>query len=294
MDALTYIIALMTAIVFSWVGYFLGNLFPVFGKAKKQAEARKAAGESNPVSASISQSTKKVVDWLLERDENPEPTEESSELEAAEMDADREEPKVIAGAPAQVLDQVGKDPLVLWHGRKERKIFAQFRDDLIDLDTELTPEQHGSLSMLLVDLQERVGLSATLRDAISERADKVFKEHARSQRLPPKEPEVKPPSFNPIKSLVNYVQADIPKIDTTASIPDQINAYLQEIIKGTALDGRGVSMAEWPNRGTVFIVGVDVYEDIHKIPDAEIRQAIRQAVEQWEKVQDERWGEEGS
>jgi hypothetical protein len=294
MDALTYIVALMTAIVFGWIGYFLGNLFPVFGKAKKQAESRKAAGESNPVTASISQSTKKVVDWLLEREEDPETPEEFSDHKEAESDAVSAEAKRIAATPPQVLDQVGSELLILWHGRKERKIFAQLKDDLVDLDDDLTPEQHGSLSMLLVDLQERVGLSATLRDAISERADKVLKEHARSQRLPPKEQEVKSPSFNPIKSLVNYVQADIPKIDTTASIPDQINTYLQEIIKGTPLDGRGVSMAEWPNRGTVFIVGVDVYEDIHKIPDAEIRQAIRRAVEQWEKGQDERWGEEGS
>ena len=32
MDALTYIVAMMAALVFGWVGYFLGNFFPVFTK----------------------------------------------------------------------------------------------------------------------------------------------------------------------------------------------------------------------------------------------------------------------
>ena len=50
---------------------------------------------------------------------------------------------------------------------------------------------------------------------------------------------------------------------------------------------KGVLMADWPNRGVVFIVGVDVYDDIHKIPDSEIRFAIRTAVKKWEESQEE-------
>ncbi len=99
---------------------------------------------------------------------------------------------------------------------------------------------------------------------------------------PKKDEEVKPPSFNPLKTIVNFVQSDIPAIDSAASIPDQINTILQEMIAGTRLEKRGISMAEWPNRGAVFIVGVDVYEDIHKIPDPDVRVAIRDAVKKWE------------
>ena len=297
MDALTYIIALMAAIVAGWIGYFLGNFFPVFGKAKRIKDANKAVGRPMADISPLRQTTKRMMDWLLEREEE-------------EDDEDAAEPQSAAGEEAEGFDQalagaqktaalppemigvpqaLDDDALVVWHDRRKKKIMARIKDNLVDLDRDLTPSQHGALSLLLVDLQERVGLSATLRDAIAKETDKVFTEKQRKGSLDAvkKEEELKPPSFNPLKSFVNYVQADAPRIEHKPdSIPAQVNAILQEMIEGTPLADKGVSMADWPNRGTVFIVGINVYDEIHKIPDPEIRMAIRNAVKQWEASQE--------
>lgn len=310
MDALTYIIAFMAAIVALWVGYFIGNYFPVFGKAKRIKDANKTVGRTVKSVKPPSQIGKRIMDWLLEREEVGDLMEESASdealleeaLEGAESAPEGVSTDVPPGVPASspvpsqplgpadlvdVPEGFDPDSVVLWHDRRRMKIVARIKDQMVDIDDELTQSQHGALSMLLVDLQERVGLSATLRDAIASGTDKAFAKTERKKLIPKKDGEVKPPSFNPLKTIVNYVQSDIPEIDSTASIPDQINAILQKSIAGTPLEKRGVSMAEWPNRGAVFIVGVDVYEDIHKIPDPDVRTAIREAVKKWEQIQEE-------
>ena len=297
MDALTYIIAFMVAILAGWAGYFLGNFFPVFGKAKKRKETHKAAGKPLADLTPLKQVGKKALDWLLEREEESDIL-EADEAEAEESGEEEETQQAAPSLPAEVYPQgielaelpleIEEDATLLWHDRQTKKIKARIKDEVVDLDDELTSKQHGELSLLLVDLQERIGLSATLRDAIAKETDKVFKDKQRKVNIPGKEEEVKPPSFNPLRSFVNYVQADAPKIEEKSrSIPEQVNEILQEMIEDTPLAEKGVSMAEWPNRGAVFIVGIDVYEDIHKIPDPEVRTAIRNAVKAWESTQED-------
>jgi len=306
MDALTYIVAMMAALVFGWVGYFLGNFFPVFGKAKKLKQANQAMGRKmvdvdvDPVKANV----QKAIDWLLERDldessEQKEGAEKTTPQTFSEESKDvSEESDLVNITPEsgtiprvvyvnELPPQIGEGALVLWHDKRRKKLVARVDNELVDLDTGLSTKQHAALSMLLVDLQERVGISATLREAIAEDTDKVIAEKDRQRLVPPKEEELQRPSFNPIKSFVNYVQADIPKLnDAPESIPDQINEILQDLIKGTPLESKGILMADWPNRGVVFIVGVDVFDDIHKIPDSDIRFAIRTAVKKWEESQE--------
>ena len=303
MDALTYIVAMMAALVFGWIGYFLGNFFPVFGKAKKLKQANQAAGRKmvdvdlDPVKSNV----QKAIDWLLERDLGDRdlgPEELNRASTSIERNLEEESDRVNitpeSGTIPRVVyvnelpPQIGEGALVLWHDKRRKKLVARVDDELVDLDTGLSSKQHGALSMLLVDLQDRVGISATLKEAIAEGTDKVIAEKDKQRRVPPKEEELQKPSFNPLRSFVNYVQADAPKLeDSPESIPDQINEILQDIIKDTPLEKKGVLMADWPNRGVVFIVGVDVYDDIHKIPDSEIRFAIRTAVKKWEESQEE-------
>jgi hypothetical protein len=164
---------------------------------------------------------------------------------------------------------------------------AEIDGDVIDLSGELTPEQHSRLSIVLIDLQEKVGVSAVLKAALSDKVDEVTAEKDKERATPKPEPEPVQP-INPIKSFLNYIQADVPKLEEVKeSVPQQINAILQANIKGSPMEERGISMREWPNRGVVFIVGVDLYDEIHLIPDSDIRSAIRGAVKQWEEKQAE-------
>ena len=70
MDALIPIVAGMTAILFGWIGYFLGNAFPVTAKAKQAKEKRKTLRELEGTENPIKGATQKAIDWLLEREED--------------------------------------------------------------------------------------------------------------------------------------------------------------------------------------------------------------------------------
>ena len=175
MDALTYIVALMAALVFGWVGYFIGNFFPVFGKAKKLKQANRAAGRKmvevdfDPVKSNV----QKAIDWLLERNLDGQIAATDS-LERANViephdeidEADRVNITPESGTIPRVVyvnelpPQIGEGALVLWHDKRRKKLVARVDDELVDLDSGLSSKQHGALSMLLVDLQERVGISA--------------------------------------------------------------------------------------------------------------------------------------
>lgn len=294
MDALTYIIALMTAIVFTWVGYFLGNFFPVFGQARKARQARKEAGHSLVDLSPLRRSFGRMLDWLLEREPKPEDGEKTEDImQPVAGLAETGSPEPGKMTPQQAVmpsmpEGLGEDTVSLWHDRRQRKLIAQVGKERIDLDHDLTETQRSALSMLLVDLQDRVGVSATIREALSQGADRAVAEQDRKRVVPKKEEEAKPPSFNPLRTFVNYVQADAPKLEGTAlSIPEQIDGYLQDLIEGTPLASRGISVADWPKRGVVFIVGVEVYDDIQRIPDMEVQKAIRAAVKMWEESQAE-------
>lgn len=163
----------------------------------------------------------------------------------------------------------------IWYDKIQRKIFAEIDGIRIDLDDSITPEQHSLLSFMLLDLQDKVGISAALRSVIEEREGEAFPQDV--------EEEMRGTTFNPIKTFVNYVQADVPKLEEKGdSIPSQINEILQRMLKDTQLESHGIAIGEWPDRGVVFIVGVDVYSDIHQIPDSDIRFVIREAVKEWE------------
>ena len=303
MDPLVPIVAGMAAILFGWIGYFLGNAFPVTAKAKQAKEKRKVLRDLEGRESPIKEATQKAIDWLLEREEDevsatPDEISFSDEEKAEQarpVQGVSSEPRATPPQPASptrvLIDtpkMVGEDAVILWHNGRQKKLFAKIGDDIFDLDTDLSQSQHGTLSMLLVDLQDRVGISAILRDAIEDGANKILAEQERKQRIPIEEDTLEKPSFNPIKSIVNYVRSDIPKLeDQKLSIPDQIDEIFQKNISGTHLENKGISVREWPNRGVVFIVGIDVYNDIHSIPDPEIRSEIRKAVKQWEAQQEQ-------
>jgi hypothetical protein len=294
MDALTYIIALMTAIVFTWVGYFLGNFFPIFGQAKKARQARQEAGRSLVDLGPLRRAFGRLLDWLLEREPQPEAeTELDTRVPSEAGTSDPGQPEAISTTPKQSVmpampEELGDDAVSLWHDRRQRKLIAQVGKDRIDLDQDLSEAQRSALSMLLVDLQDRVGVSATIREALAQDANRAVAEQDRKRLVPKKDEEIKPPSLNPLRTFVNYVQADAPKLESASlSIPEQIDAYLQDLIEGTPLASRGISVADWPKRGVVFIVGVEVYDDIQRIPDPEVQKAIRAAVKMWEDSREE-------
>jgi hypothetical protein len=254
----------MTAILFSWIGYFLGNYFPFLSRTQKRSQVDKPRVDFK----SLGKGFKKITAYFS--DEGIEETSEDggdkiSKLDSQHLDDQISMPKL-------------KELTHIWYDNLEQKLYAEIDGDFIDLDEKINPEQHGILSFLLLDFQDKIGITASLRSIIAERAEEAFPEE--------NEEELVRPSFHPIKSLINYVQADVPKLeDDPERIPFKINKILQEKLKGTPLESMGISISEWPDRGVVFIVGLEVYNEIHQIPDSKIRLVIQEAVKEWENIE---------
>ena len=66
------------------------------------------------------------------------------------------------------------------------------------------------------------------------------------------------------------------------SIVGQIDAILQERLVGTALEGRGVFLAQSPDGSVNVYVGLTRYAGIEDVPNEEIKTAIRAAISEWE------------
>jgi hypothetical protein len=66
------------------------------------------------------------------------------------------------------------------------------------------------------------------------------------------------------------------------SIVAQIDDVLQEQVSGTALAGRGIRLTEAPGQGVTVWIGLDHFQGIDAVTDAEVLAAIRHAVKTWE------------
>ncbi|MGD8456950.1 MAG: hypothetical protein PVF83_11225 [Anaerolineales bacterium] len=266
MDSLTVILVILSAIVFTWVGYFIGNFFPLRRKNKSgiQGEILHIESESEP---SILQKLSEI--FQREKEEDPQEIEQTPRQIEDRSLKENETP----------LRKI-KEMTHIWYDKLDRKLYAEFDGEGVDLDKRLTPDQHSRLSFLLLDLQDKIGISAALRSVIQEREGNAFPEKD--------EDEVVQQPFNPVKSFLHYIQSDVPKLeDKVDSIPIQINEILQKKLKGSDYEKHGISIGEWPDRGVVFIVGVDIYSDIDDIPDPNIRYLIQAAVREWDSRENE-------
>ncbi|TES90438.1 MAG: hypothetical protein E3J88_04090, partial [Anaerolineales bacterium] len=113
MDPLMIIAVVMSAIVFSWIGYFLGNFFPILGKKK---DARRGGSREIPKVnlQPVKNIFKKVTNYLLERDDEQAQQETATSPEEAVPELQQ---------PVSPLPKL-KDTTHLWYDRKDQKIFA--------------------------------------------------------------------------------------------------------------------------------------------------------------------------
>ena len=97
----------------------------------------------------------------------------------------------------------------------------------------------------------------------------------------PEEP-VKPVSTE-LPDMVGGILNPAPQ-PTTAfkSIATQINDVLQAHLIGTALESRGITLQDSPDRGVLVTLDGKQYNSVMDVPDDEVRSIIRDAVVEWE------------
>ncbi len=235
----------MAAILFGYGGYVLGNFYPLIKNKKKK------------------QKPLFVVHEIGGEEDSQDGVESVSEIEQPSAEKKR-----------RVLPSI-MDPeatIQIWYDPKNRKIIPEIDGNFLDLENDISDEDEQTLTWFLIDLQDKVGLASSIKKKIVNLHDSdVEKEQTDESKL------------NPIKSFVNYIKSDVPKIEEKKeSIPEQINGILQDQLIGTALEKKGISVTEWPEKGVMFMVGIDFYEDIEIIPSKKIQNAIKKAVKTWE------------
>lgn len=106
---------------------------------------------------------------------------------------------------------------------------------------------------------------------------------------PASSPETTPysaaPTPDPVSPAVVKIIKEPEKPRAVKSIVLQIEDILQAMIAGTPLAQRGLHLMEDSSRGVLVQIGLDRYVGIDAVPDPEIRDLIRSAVQKWEKSQ---------
>jgi len=84
----------------------------------------------------------------------------------------------------------------------------------------------------------------------------------------PEEPEIEEEAEPEVKML---------------SVVDEVNQILQKKLHGSPLAGKGIHLMENHNKEIRFWVGLNSYNDVEEIPDADVQKIIDDAVREWEK-----------
>jgi hypothetical protein len=73
------------------------------------------------------------------------------------------------------------------------------------------------------------------------------------------------------------------KVEKPLSIVEQINGILQDMIRGTPLENKGLRLVEDPRKGVVVWVGLEHFAGVDAVVDPEIKEALRAAAAEWER-----------
>jgi hypothetical protein len=67
------------------------------------------------------------------------------------------------------------------------------------------------------------------------------------------------------------------------SIAAQVDEILQDKIKGTPLENRGLRLMELPEKGMVVMIGLEKYDSVDAVPYPDIQEILKTCVAEWEK-----------
>lgn len=91
------------------------------------------------------------------------------------------------------------------------------------------------------------------------------------------------PRIDIVKGIRLTMEGSMNKPSADPSIAAQVDAILQEKLKGTELEKRGVRLMELPGKGMVVMIGLDQYDTVEDVPFPEIKALLKSAVAEWER-----------
>ena len=91
--------------------------------------------------------------------------------------------------------------------------------------------------------------------------------------------------LDPRKVLRKAVDMDVrTPPEKVKSLAEQVDEILQKRITESPLAGRKISLSDAPDGGLLVLVGNEKYSGVDEVPDDQVRNMIREAVEEWKKL----------
>ena len=96
-------------------------------------------------------------------------------------------------------------------------------------------------------------------------------------------PNIKPIKMGPLDIIKNTLDADVRSALKSApkSLAAQVDEILQTKLVGSGLADRGIRIMDTPSADLVVMVGLEKYDGVEAVPDADIQAVIREAVAEW-------------
>lgn len=172
--------------------------------------------------------------------------------------------------------------------RLSKKLVLETGGTFFRSHNELSVNQVDQLSILLGELVSWLGKPELTQRAVEAKPQASdsgeLETIAATLRLPEEPAREHSVLGDPLGTLVNALEADVPKLTPEPkSIASQVDAILQARLKVAGMEERVVRLEELPGAGISVLVGSERYGSIDEIPDPEVRGLIRSAVTEWEK-----------
>jgi hypothetical protein len=195
------------------------------------------------------------------------------------------------GQPAQKSNEgqskkTAKPDLVeagrIWRNIRSGDFYPEIDGKVFRSPSEMTDNQKARFSKLLEVLQSWVKPPSAQpvvdQPASQDKASGIAIEN------PQPVLEEKRISLNPIKAFTDAIGVEVNKPKSAnLSIVAQVDEILQEKLENNSLAKRGISMKDSLDGGLRVWVGIQQFTSIDEVPDPEIRQLLRESVEEWER-----------
>jgi hypothetical protein len=170
----------------------------------------------------------------------------------------------------------------IWRNIRSGDFYPELDGKVFRSPSEMTDNQQARFTRLLEVLQSWVKPPEGKPEAVQP-ALQVGAAGKPSEELQPV-PGEKRVSYNPIKVFADAIGVDTNKPKSeNMSIVAQVDEILQEKLENTPLAKRGISMKDSLDGGLLVWVGLQQYASIDEVPDPEIREVLKQSVEEWER-----------
>ncbi len=167
----------------------------------------------------------------------------------------------------------------LWQDRSSGQLAVRTGDMLITSAKQMSEAQKRNLNGLLKDWAGWMGFIGSQTDAPAAPSEP----QAQIPLTPQPSEMARPLSVVDLEEGLEGKTAKKAGLEKPKSIVEQINDILQENLKNHPAMSKGIRLMEDPREGVMVWVGLDHYNGVDAVTDPEVKQVLKEAVQEWER-----------